>query len=133
MADGTEAQWWRRRFGVRGDGLSRIFGRGRIWAVRGEQGAAEGEVASAVTIGQQAVVPNAREAVRKDVEEEAAKELRRVESHDLLVIGVAIVLPPEGDRTVVEGEDAAIGEGDAVGVAAEVGQYVLGSDGRGLA
>lgn len=60
MAGGTEGQGRRRRLRVRGDARSRIFRGGRIRAGprRGEQGAAEGKVGSAVTIGQQTVVEN---------------------------------------------------------------------------
>jgi hypothetical protein len=37
----------------------------------------------------------------------------------------AVVLPPGGDAVVVEGDQAAVGEGDAVGVAAEIGEHGL--------
>ena len=38
----------------------------------------------------------------------------------------AVVLPPEGDAVVVEGDEAAVGDGDAVGVAGEIGEHRLG-------
>ena len=38
----------------------------------------------------------------------------------------AVVLPLEGDLLAVEGEEAAVGDGDAVGVAGEIGEHGLG-------
>ena len=37
-----------------------------------------------------------------------------------------IVLPLEGDAVAVEGDQATVGDGDAVGVAGEIGQHRLG-------
>ncbi len=39
----------------------------------------------------------------------------------------AIALGDEGDRAVGDGLDAVIGESDAMGVAAEVGEHVIGA------
>ena len=44
----------------------------------------------------------------------------------------AIVLPAEGDALVVEGDEPAVRDGDAVGVAGEVGEHRLGSGERAL-
>ena len=45
----------------------------------------------------------------------------------LELVAVAVVLPLEGDHAVFQFEDAPVGDGDAVGVAAEILQDVLGS------
>ena len=44
--------------------------------------------------------------------------------HDLVSVGSvgAVILPFEGDAVVVEGDEPAVGDGDAVGVAREVRQ-----------
>jgi hypothetical protein len=62
------------------------------------------------------------------VEQEAADELARAEGHaaDALAAIAAIVLDAEGDTPVVEGDQAAVGDGDTVGVAGEIGEDRLG-------
>ena len=49
------------------------------------------------------------------------------ETHGLYGAVVAIVLPGEPDMVVVAGLDAAVGDGDAMGVAAEIGEHLRGS------
>src|SRR6266480_4181352 len=57
------------------------------------------DVVVARAAGEQAIVADAVEALRQDVDQEAADELAGSECHDLLPIATigAIVLPPEGD------------------------------------
>jgi hypothetical protein len=52
------------------------------------------------------------------VDEEAADELVGSERHLLVSIAAlaAVVLPFEGDACLVNGDQAAVGDGDAVGV-----------------
>jgi hypothetical protein len=62
------------------------------------------------------------EALGQDVDEEAADELGCGEGHDLVAgaaVG-AIVLVAEGDASVVERDQPAVGDGDAVGVARQI-------------
>jgi hypothetical protein len=92
-----------------------------------QEGAALGEVGRAAAIGEQAEVAETDEAVGDDVEEEATEELVDVEVHDLDAVAVGVVPPAEADATVGEGEEPVVGEGDAMGVAAEVGEHVLGT------
>ena len=100
-----------------------------------EQLAGSRDVVGAPGAGEQAVVADAVEAVRQDVDEEAADELACGEGHHLGPLAAlgAIVLPLEGDALAVERDEAAVGDGDAVGVAGEVGQNRLGSSERTLA
>jgi hypothetical protein len=88
----------------------------------GEKGAAEGELGGAVVIGHEAEVTDAMEAVGQRMKQKAANELAGLELHDLGAAVVAIVFPSEGDLGVVEGDQAAVGDGDAVRVAAEIGE-----------
>ena len=70
----------------------------------GQQLAGEREAGLAGGAGEQAVVADAVEAARQDVEQEAADELVGGERHDLLAVGAvaAIVLVAEGDAALVE-------------------------------
>ena len=85
-----------------------------------EQVAGAGEIVGAPAVGEQAVVSDAMEAAGQDVDEEAANELAMGQRHDLVALMSvgAVVLPLEDDGVVVGGDEAAVGDGDAVGVAA---------------
>ena len=80
-----------------------------------------------MTIGEEAEVSNAMEAVGQGVQQEAPDELVGLQTHGLDGAVVAIVLPGEGDMIVVAGLDAAVGDGDAMGVAAEIGENLRGA------
>ena len=92
-----------------------------------EQSRASGDVVGACAAGEQAVVADAVEAVRQDVDQEAADELGGGERHDLLALAAfgTIVLPSEGDAVAVAGDQPAVGDGDAVGIARQIGQHRL--------
>jgi len=74
------------------------------------------------------------EAARQDVDQEATDELVDGERHQLGAVAPvgAVVLPPEGHAGVVEGDEPAVGDGDAVvsvmGVRPEVGLNTQSSD-----
>ena len=70
---------------------------------------------------------DAVEALRQDVDQESTDELAGREPHDLLTVATigAIVLPSEGDLGLVEGDQPAVGNGDAVGIARQIGQHGL--------
>ena len=80
-----------------------------------------------MAIGEESEVTNAMEAVGQGVEQEAPDELVGLQTHGLYGAVVAIVLPGEPDMFVVAGLDAAVGDGDAMGVAAEIGENLRGS------
>ena len=67
------------------------------------------------------------EAIGQDVEQEAAKELHGIESHHLLAVVIAIVLVMEANAASVEGDQAVLGDGDAVGIASQVGKDLSGA------
>ena len=84
-----------------------------------EQLACPRDVLGARGAGEETVVADAVQASWQDVDEEATDELARGERHDL-VAGAAvgsIVLVFEGDALLVERDQPAVGDGDAVGVA----------------
>src|SRR6202035_2783317 len=90
-----------------------------------EQAACLGDVVGARAAGEQSVVADAVEARRQDVDQESADELGGSECHDLLALATfgPIVLPSEGDAGAVAGNQSAIGDGDAVGIARQIGQH----------
>src|SRR6266446_10248208 len=61
------------------------------------------------------------------MKKEAANELAGLEPHDFCRAVLAIVLPAEGDMIVVEGDEPAVGDRNAMGVATEIGQDLCGS------
>src|ERR1019366_8940101 len=92
------------------------------------------DIVGAGAMSEQAVVADAMEAARQHVDEEAADELVGGERHDLLPLTTfgAVVLPLEGDAVAVERDEAAVGDGNAVGVARQISQHRLGSTERSL-
>src|SRR5450631_1536973 len=93
----------------------------------GEQCACEGKQLFTEAIGQDAVAADAHEAFWQHVEKEAAQEVHCVEGHDALLAAVGIIAPSEADAIPVEGGDAVVGDGHAMGVAAEVAQNMFGA------
>ena len=109
-------------FGVTGRRLG--IGR-RVMGI--EQPAAEGEVVAASAIGEEAVVANALEAFRKDVNEKATDELLSRERHGLAPAPISIVPPTELNLPIVEIEQSVVGDGDAMGVARDVPENIFRS------
>ena len=106
-----------------------VFGR-NLWLLRFgvvEQLASQSDVVKAEAVGEQAVMTDADEAPGKHMEEEAVQKLLCCELHSALLSAVGIVLPAEGDMLAVEGEQAVVGDGDAMGVTAEKTQHLLGT------
>ena len=73
---------------------------------------------------------DADEAVGNDVEQEATEELVDGEVQDLDPIAVGVVAPAKADVSVGEVDQTVVGEGDAMGVATEIGEHMLGSGKR---
>src|SRR5467141_3353522 len=69
------------------------------------------------------------QALRQHMHQEAADELVGIERHHPVSLPTfeAVILPFEGDALVIERDQAAVGDGDAVGVAREIGQDFRGS------
>jgi len=119
--DHSSAATWA---GIRGQvGLTIIRGGGvvglrlRRWNI--EQLTGSGDVLGPAAIGEQSIMADAVEAAGQHVDEEAADELVDGECHHLaalLLLG-AVVFPFEGDPGLVERDEAAVGDGDTVGIA----------------
>ncbi len=69
---------------------------------------AELELDGASAIGEQSEVTNTLAALRESVQEKAGDELVGSESHQALLVSVAVVLPCEGDEAVFELEQAMV-------------------------
>ena len=80
-----------------------------------------------VSVGEKAVVADTHESGRKNVEKKAPNKFHGVQSHGALLIAMGVVLPAESDFAVVEGLDASVGDGDSVGVAGKVLEYLGGA------
>lgn len=102
----------------------------RCWDVK--QAAAQVQLQLPMAIGKQAVMTNAVKAVWNRVKQETADELVRIERHQLLLAGRSIILPSEGDLVSIDVDEAGVGDGNAMGIAAEIGQHLFGS-GKSLA
>jgi hypothetical protein len=88
-----------------------------------QEAAAERQLVGAVAVGEEAVMADTMESGRQNVQEKAAHELVGIERHQLLALVVMpVILPSEGNAVVLEGGQPAVCDGDAMGVAAEIGQ-----------
>ena len=109
----------------------------RVGGRRGdvEQCAGRRDVLGAVGVGKEPVVADAVEALGQHVQQEAPDELVRVKPHRLPAARAvdAIVLPAERDAGVVGCNEAAVRDGDTMGVTGEIAQHLLGPCERRLA
>jgi hypothetical protein len=80
-----------------------------------------------VPIGEKAVVADAMEAIRQGVKQKTPDERVGGERHYLGFAVVAVVVPAEADLSIGKRDQPAVSDGDAVGVAAEIGQHLLGA------
>jgi outer membrane protein OmpA-like peptidoglycan-associated protein len=87
--------------------------------------AAEEDAVAAYGVGKEAVVADPGEARRQDMEEEAAQERGRGQAHVFEAVAVGPVPVAEGNLVVLGGDEAFVGQGDALGVATQVGQARL--------
>jgi hypothetical protein len=78
-------------------------------------------------VGQEAEGADANKAAGQHMQQEAAQELCGFERHHSLVISVGIISPAEGDLIVGEGDQAMVGDGDAMRVAGEIAENMLGT------
>src|SRR5215470_3560017 len=97
-----------------------------------EQPTTESEAVTAGAIGEKTVVADAMEAVRQSVQQKAADKLVSIECHHFGLAVRTVVFPGKADVPVGEREQPAVSDGDAMGVAAEIGQHLFGASKRWL-
>jgi len=81
----------------------------------------------APSVGEEAEVADADEALGKQVKKEATEKLIARDGHHFLPIVVGRVTPAKGDLVVRQCDQAMVGDGNAVSIAAEILQHILGS------
>lgn len=77
---------------------------------------------------------NAVKAVGQHVKQETSDKFVAVERHQSIAVLALtpIILPFESDAACLEGDEPAVGDGDAVGVAREIRQHLIGPCERAL-
>jgi len=104
---------------------------GCLWRIdafrHAEQSAAAVERSTPPAVGEESEVADANQSAGQHVKQEAAQELISGNGHDLLLAAVGIISPAEGDAIVLEGHEAMVGNGDAMGVARQVVENVFGT------
>jgi hypothetical protein len=85
-----------------------------------------GKLVHAVAVGEQAVVPDAMEAIGQDMQQEATHKLADAEAHrlGLLSTSLAIILPAEADMVVVEVEQPTVADGNTMRVPGKIGEHL---------
>src|SRR5688500_16069454 len=76
---------------------------------------------------------DADEAAGEDVEQKPAEEGGGIERGEPRGVALGAVLPAEGDLAVPQRDESLVREGDAIGIATEVGQHLLSPGEGGLA
>jgi len=92
-----------------------------------ESGEAPWQQGGAPSVGKEAEVADADEALGEQVKEEATQKLIAQQRHHFLPIVVGRVTPAKGNLAVRQCDQAMVGDGDAMSIAAEILQDVLGS------
>ena len=92
----------------------------RATRVGGNQLTCEGQHSRSAGIGEESEVPDTDKAARQDVLRKAAQKLAGRKSHDALAVAMRVVSPEESDLFAIEGQQAMIADGNAMGVTSEV-------------
>ena len=88
----------------------------------GEQGPGERHAGRATGVREEARLPDAHEAARQDVLDEAAQKLHRRQRHRPPLVAMGVVLPMKRHVLTVEDEQSVIADRHAMGVAPEIAQ-----------
>src|SRR5215468_391004 len=106
----------------------------RGWVGCAEEPAGQCDIGGPVGIGKEAIVTDAMEPVGQDMNQKATNELVGIERHKLVTSDAlgAVILPFESHAPAVKGDEPAVGNGDPVRVAGQVGEHSIGSAERRL-
>jgi hypothetical protein len=80
-----------------------------------------------LAVGEEAEVADADEAAWQQVQKEATQELIDRQAHDALLVAVGGVSPAKAYVALGKSNEPAVGDGDAVGVGAEITQGMFRS------
>ena len=92
-----------------------------------KQSTAAYEHTATPAVGEKAEVADADQALGQNVDQEAAQELIGGDRHDFLLAAVRIVFPAKRDSIILERHQSMVGDGDAVRIAGEIVQNMLGT------
>src|SRR5215472_5306885 len=90
-----------------------------------QQLAAKLKGSGTLVVGHEAEVPDADKALRQYVQQESANKLLCGNGHRALHVAVSIISPAERDVVAIECEQSMVGDGDAMGITAEVTQNLF--------
>lgn len=96
-----------------------VTGIGHCWFGFGQQLPDGREPCPAAAIGEEAIMANAVKTVGQAVQQEATDELVRIERHQAGRIAMTKIAPAESHARLISADQAAVGDSDTVGVAAE--------------
>jgi hypothetical protein len=111
-ADGTAQAWRLRRIDAG-------------WHAK--KSAATFERSAPSAVGEESAVPDANQATRQNMQQEAAQELSGGNGHDPLFAAVGIVPPTKRDAIVFKGNETMFGDGHTVCVPGQVVENMFGS------
>jgi hypothetical protein len=107
--------------------VSSGFGLGRFWCRRLQLLSALSQAGLLGAIGEEAVVTDSHESGRQNVQQETANELFRGKGSCLPPISVGAISVAELHLPVIAGQQAVIGDGDAMRVTSQIVQELLGA------
>ena len=93
---------------------------------------AERQECGSVSVGEESEVADAHEARRQQVEQEAAQELFDTKGHASLLVAVRGISPAKCNITFGERNEPGVGDGNTMGIGAEIAQDVFRSTKRPL-
>ena len=76
-------------------------------------------------VGEESEVANTHEAAWQQMEQEPTQELLDIQSHEPLFVAMGGVSPLECDLALGESDQPAVGDGDAMGVGAQIAQHIF--------
>ena len=92
----------------------------RDWHGHNQQFPAPVQVLRAVAVAEKAIVADALKRIRENMQQEAPQELVSRHGHHLVPLLVFVVLIGETDLPVLESFQPVVGDGDTMGIAAQV-------------
>jgi hypothetical protein len=90
-----------------------------------EQPRTEWKAFCSLPVSKKSEVADVHKTARQQVQEESAQELFDRQGHEPLLVVVSGVAPAKSYVALGEGNQPAVGNGNAVGVGAEIAQYVF--------
>jgi len=85
------------------------------------------DVLAATAIRLKTEVSDTDKAAGQDVEEEAADEIARAHGHESCGVSAAPITIAKGDHALLQGHEAFVADGDAMRVATQIAQHLLGA------